>query len=351
MAGNEVTLTFAGDATQLERASREATQAVERVATSVGSAEDAFATAARNSGRLGESLDRVSGTASMISGGLGDVGGALTEAFGEESAIGAFGAQMEKAGAITMFFTGAADLAIVANTLLSSSFVKNAASQVAARTATIASTVATGAATAAQWLWNAAMTANPIGLIIVAIAALVAAIVYIAVKTTWFQDLWQKIWGGIVSYIHWVLGNYQKVFSALAAAGSWLVDKFRVVASAISAPFRAAFNFIADAWNNTIGRLSWSVPSWVPGIGGASISVPRLPKFHSGGVVPGAPGSEMLAILQAGETVIPASGSGRTVLEIRSGGSSFDDALVELLARAVRVRGGDVQLVLGGARG
>lgn len=42
-----------------------------------------------------------------------------------------------------------------------------------------AQNVATKAIIAAQWLWNAAMTANPIGLVIVAIAALVAGIIYL----------------------------------------------------------------------------------------------------------------------------------------------------------------------------
>lgn len=43
-------------------------------------------------------------------------------------------------------------------------------------------------------------------------------------------------------------------------------------------------------------------------------------------------------------------GGGPTVLEIRSGGSQMDDLLVQILSRAVRVRGGDVNMVLGGAR-
>jgi tape measure domain-containing protein len=43
--------------------------------------------------------------------------------------------------------------------------------------AKIAQAAATGLATAAQWAWNVAMTANPIGLMIVAIAALIAGLV------------------------------------------------------------------------------------------------------------------------------------------------------------------------------
>jgi hypothetical protein len=35
------------------------------------------------------------------------------------------------------------------------------------------------------------------------------------------------------------------------------------------------------------------------------------------------------------------------VLEVRSGGSRIDDLLVEILRKAIRAQGGDVQLVLG----
>lgn len=49
------------------------------------------------------------------------------------------------------------------------------------------------------------------------------------------------------------------------------------------------------------------------------------------------------------QTMLTAAGGGggRTVLEIHSGGTRMDDLLVEVLRRAVRVRGGDVQVVLG----
>lgn len=50
--------------------------------------------------------------------------------------------------------------------------------------------IATKAITAAQWLWNAAMSANPIGLVIIAIAALTALVV-LAIKhwDSWGQSL------------------------------------------------------------------------------------------------------------------------------------------------------------------
>ena len=55
-------------------------------------------------------------------------------------------------------------------------------------------TVVTKAQTAAQWLLNAAMSANPIGLIIAAIVALVAAFVILWNKSEGFRDFWINLW-------------------------------------------------------------------------------------------------------------------------------------------------------------
>lgn len=429
MAGNEVTLTFAGDASSLERAMNRVGQASEEMANDVGQAsrqmasrvgdsEEAFEGLARSSGRLGEALDRASGSMSMLSGGIGDIGGAMT-AFTDlqdlaktkalehqaallnveqaqrdyDEAVKEFGAsslearqaqlaltaaqqaaeppskmeewgeKLELLSPIIMAAVGATDLLILANMALSASWVKTAATTAAARVATIASSVATGVATAAQWLWNIALTANPIGVIVMAVAALVGVIILIATKTTWFQTIWEYVWGAVLAYINFVKDSYTKAFRAMMAIGEFLIDQIKAIPgrigaafsglfNIITAPFRAAFNFVARAWNNTIGRLSWSVPGWVPGIGGNSISAPKLREFHQGGVVPGAPGTEMVALLQAGERVTPAGASGgATVIEIRSGGARLDDLLVEVLASAVSARGGNVQLVLGGRRG
>ena len=47
-------------------------------------------------------------------------------------------------------------------------------------------------ATAAQWAFNAALTMNPIGLIVVAVAALVAGLVILYKKVDWVRDLFNK---------------------------------------------------------------------------------------------------------------------------------------------------------------
>lgn len=195
----------------------------------------------------------------------------------------------------------------------------------------------TGLVTAAQWAWNAAQLASPTTWIILAIAALVAIIVVIATKTDWFQKAWRNSW-------RWVRNAAADTWDFLKKIPGWIGTAFSKVAGFIIAPYRAAFNFIADAWNNTVGRLSWTVPGWVPGIGGNTISVPHLPKFHSGGVVPGVPGSETLAILQGGEKVSSrasqVNGGGEEWIRLDLG--DLGDALLTPIARAVSRKGGQV---------
>ena len=76
------------------------------------------------------------------------------------------------------------------------------------------------------------------------------------------------------------------------------------MASAISEPFKWAFSSIAQFWNNTAGKLSFTAPSWVPGIGGRGFSMPRLPSYHDGGVITGGrKGSEIPIMALVGESV------------------------------------------------
>ncbi len=85
-------------------------------------------------------------------------------------------------------------------------------------------------------------------------------------------------------------------WDTVKAKGAALVDWFRGAASTIggvftgiadgvSGPFRSAFNGIARAWNATVGKLAFSVPSWVPVIGGKRFDVPDIPTLASGGVL------------------------------------------------------------------
>lgn len=390
MTGNQVTLTFAGDSSSIERAMARVGQATTQLKPQMGSTEQAFDSLSRSSGRLGEGLDTASGAFSQLSGGVGDIGGAMTaftdlqtasataadrqaaaqlgvekaqrdlsaaiKEFGPSSIeareaqlalnqaqrdaqppdkIQQWGEKMELISPIIMGVVGVTDLLMLSNTALNASLLRQGVAMVASKIAMGASAIATGIWTAAQWALNVALTANPIGVVIMAIAALVAIIVLIATKTTWFQTAWNISWAAIKSaasatttYLSTIPGRLQAVFSS--------------VATGISSPFKWAFNRISDAWNSTVGSLRWTVPGWVPGVGGNTITAPRLPHFHTGGVVPGTLGQEVLGVLRAGETVIPESGSAPIQIILRGDGSRIGDLLVAVLRDAIDIRGGSI---------
>jgi hypothetical protein len=226
-----------------------------------------------------------------------------------------------------------------------------------------------GLVTAAQWLWNSALFASPITWIVLGIAALIAIVALIATKTTWFQDLWRAAWGGIKAAASavgswfkdtlwgtWIKGAWDGILGAGRRVWDWMKalpgrigNAFSGIGDAISRPFRAAFNWISDAWNNTIGQLSWHFPGAF-GVGEFTISAPKLPKFHAGGTVPGPPGAEVPIIALGGERMSHDGGAGggemmQVIVKLDS------EVLLEGMARVVKRRGGGTQLVLGVGHG
>jgi hypothetical protein len=268
---------------------------------------------------MADNFDHVSGQASMLSGGIGDIGGSLTAAFGEDTAIGKVGAEMERYGAIVMGVVGAADLLTFATNNL--------------KFATMAKSVADKGAAAAQWLLNAAQLASPITWIIIGIVALVAVIVLIATKTTWFQTAWRVAWSGIKAAA-------ENTWNFVKKIPGWVESAFSKISNAVSAPFKAAFNAVSRAWNNTVGQLSWTIPDWVPGIGGNTISAPHLPTFHAGGVVPGNFGQVVPILAMGGERVVTGRSAGAAPMRIAAG-----DALTATIFKIIRdevvAQGGD----------
>lgn len=242
------------------------------------------------------------------------------------------------------------------------------------------------ASTAAQWLWNAAMSANPIGLIIIGVAALIAGFVLLYQKSDTFRAIctvaFGAVWTAIKFVWDWVKGNWplllgiltgpvgmavwaishywDEIKSGASAVWNWIKtaargigDAFSNVGSMIWAPFKWAFNMVAWGWNNSVGRVGFSVPDWVPGVGGMSFHIPRVPMLAKGGhitgagtVIVGENGPEALS-LGPGATVTPlsrAGGGGVVTVEIIGG----DDDFARLIRRMVRVRGrGNVQLAFG----
>lgn len=166
------------------------------------------------------------------------------------------------------------------------------------------------------------------------------------------KDAWRRVKSFVVNPVRdavdWVKRKLNSVISFIAGMPARVRSKASSMFEGIKSAFKSAVNWLIRKWNN----LSFTFPSIdVPGvgrIGGQTISTPNIRELHGGGIVPGSPGQESLALLQAGERVTPAGrASTATVIEIRSGGSRMDDLLVEMLRKSIKTRGGDVQVVLG----
>lgn len=112
----------------------------------------------------------------------------------------------------------------------------------------------------------------------------------------------------------------------LRADGHLSEQAFHAVVAAINET-KAAAERLDNTRIRIRGEFIWkNDPPW----GG------RVPEFHSGGVMPGAPGSEGLALLQAGETIIPPGQGGSAPVVIQAGGSGLDRLFLSYLQGLLR---------------
>lgn len=122
--------------------------------------------------------------------------------------------------------------------------VKGTAALVGQKVATVAASVATKAATAGQWLLNTALSANPIGIVIVAVAALVAGLVFFFTKTELGQRIVKAAWAGIQLAIRAVVDWATRV--AFPFFAGW-VTKIGDGITGFGDNVRAVFTFV-KAW-------------------------------------------------------------------------------------------------------
>jgi tape measure domain-containing protein len=103
---------------------------------------------------------------------------------------------------------------------------------------TVAS-VATRTWAAAQWLLNAAMTANPIGLVVVAIVALVAVFVIAYKKSETFRNIVNKAFTSIRDF----------VVSAVGTVVGFVRDNWRKILVFLTGPIGLAASQVAKHWD------------------------------------------------------------------------------------------------------
>ena len=164
--------------------------------------------------------------------------------------------------------------------------------------------------TGVQAAFNAVMAINPVILIVAALALLVGGLILAYQKSETFRDIVDGAFQKVKDIAGSVVDFFMSIPEKIGAVGGAILD-------VILWPYKTAFNAIAKLWNNTVGKLSFEIPSWVPGLGGKGFSMPNLPTFHAGGVVPGIAGTEVPVLARAGERFTPSDRGGSTPLEVR----------------------------------
>ena len=214
--------------------------------------------------------------------------------------------------------------------------------------------VVTGAKMLAGWM----MALGPIGLVVSAIAGVIAVIAVLWSNFEGFRDFiksaidaiagfFQGLWNGLISaansvasaisgtfgsMVNWIKSNvidpiagffsglWNGITSGLSSIGGGIKSGMDSVVGFIKAPINAIINGI----NSVIDKInSIKVPDWVPGIGGSHTSFGHIPTLASGGYVDGygtSTSDSNMAMLSRGEYVVRAD-------TVRKFGVDFMDAL------------------------
>lgn len=113
--------------------------------------------------------------------------------------------------------------------------------------------VATKGASVAQWALNAAMSANPIGLIVAAIAGLVAAFVVLWKKSDKFRNFWIGLWDKIKTTTKAVFDSIKKFFTDLWEKVQPIVEAIKgaveIAITEIKEMLTAAWEAIKAVWD------------------------------------------------------------------------------------------------------
>lgn len=246
-------------------------------------------------------LRNIDAAGNAVISGVGKVGSAVGKV-----AVG-FGNGVRAAAEWGASVTKNAAMSAVALARTTAAWVAQTAKVVLAKTAQLAVAAATKIAAAAQWLMNAAMSANPIGLIIAAIVLLVGGLILAYNKVGWFKDFvnaaFQIVQTVIAAVVNWVTGTAVPMFvngwNMVAAGATWLYNNviapyFQLIQTAISVVvdfvtgvvvpgFESAFSAVGDAIHNavqffidfqtTTANVVQSVISFIAGLPGQIMGI------------------------------------------------------------------------------
>ena len=107
---------------------------------------------------------------------------------------------------------------------------------------------------AAQTVLNAVMSLNPIVLVVLALVALAAALIWAYQNVDWFREMVDNAWASIVTFgqqiYSFIAGALQGLMSAISAVGSFLVGRVNTTFSAVWSIISAAMGL----WNQATAK-------------------------------------------------------------------------------------------------
>lgn len=308
---------FTGAADDLSKASKQADDSVSRVAGAAENLDDKGSKATDTLGALSSGFELV---------GLEQYAGGL-----------------QSVALATDFMSGLGTGLNLVMELQSVQWVKNKVAAIAYAVQQKVVAAASKAWAAAQWLLNAALSANPIGLVILAIAALVGLFIlawkrsatFRAIVTgalngvlavaravagwftgtfvPWLSAVWSKVSAGAVGLKNGIVAAFNSVVAFVkglpgrissAASGMW---------DGITGAFKSAINWVIRKWNDlhfTIPAVDTHLPG-VGKIGGFTLNTPDIPYLAAGGraikagaAVVGERGPELITLAR-GASVVP----------------------------------------------
>jgi phage-related protein len=384
--GKTLAINVVGDASSATSALADTSTAVGKLDNSVAGASSSIAKSTSkisdNTSKMGRdvagSIDNVGQSSGDTATALGALGGAAAAAGfpGLAAGAGIAATALDAAEGASILFRVASEAMTLSTIKDTAAKALNTAQTIASTAAQTVASAATKAWAATQWLLNAALTANPIGLVIAAIALLVAGIILAWNKSEGFRavviagwnairDAAAAVWDWIVNKVTqaWTLivaaaklyiGIYVAVWNvirdAVGAVWDWISSKAGTVLAAILAPIRLvedAFQGVVDQVKKLIdwiGKLK--IPDWLKDIGGAISGA-----FGRSAVAPTARSSAPAApsLLRAGAapmaTGASTAGGGNIIINVPE---SSDPVATARYIKAVMRRGEAAGVIFGG---
>jgi hypothetical protein len=199
---------------------------------------------------------------------------------------------------------------------------------------------------------------NPTAFMIIAGAIGAIALSIMAINFAMALNPFTAIAMGVIALIALIIGAYKRfesfrnIVDAVFGAIKWWVTNVTIpIVESLLGVFKTVFNGIGKIWNSTVGKIKFTVPSWVPGVGGKGFDMPDIPMLAKGGIVT----SPTLALIGEGrgpEAVIPLNrmseftGGGGNNVNIHVNGAD-PQAVVDAL-RTYMFRNGSVPIRIAG---